>query len=97
MGSYRVSNACRVRRIVEMKVRVSRSRPLGTMVESDAMVNIQPVRPPAVAGLFYPADSPELEATVRAHLEIGSGIAAGASGHRRRANGLYVDHSVALS
>lgn len=43
------------------------------------MFDTQPVRQPAVAGLFYPGDPGELAATVRAHLEVGSELAGAAS------------------
>jgi AmmeMemoRadiSam system protein B len=38
-----------------------------------------PVRQPAVAGLFYPGDSGELAATVRAHLDVGAELAGATS------------------
>ncbi|MCP4200657.1 MAG: AmmeMemoRadiSam system protein B [bacterium] len=43
------------------------------------MADPQPVRQPAVAGLFYPGDPAELAATVRAHLDVGSELAGAAS------------------
>lgn len=48
------------------------------------MVDEESVRPTAVAGLFYPGDPNEVEATVRAHLEVGSDQFPVARGHPRR-------------